>query len=471
MGQEIPTSQFTKHDFSAFREHLRSETETLRQYFRENQFICQHNIGGFEVEAWLVDEDAVPLPINEKFLKALNYSKVVHELSKFNFEINVEPQPLINDALDKFYQELLLTWNRCHEVAGSLDADVMAIGIHPGIIDKELTLEHMSTSQRYRALNEQVMEIRNGLPLTLNIRGKDHLNTVHHNVMLEAATTSFQIHYQIKQQDAVRSYNAAQIISAPLVAVSANSPFLFGCDLWDETRIRLFEQSVDVGMQESKRVTFGHEYVKGSLFSCFEENLEKYAILIPLNDESNSAELPHLRLHNGTIWRWNRPLVGFDREGHIHLRIENRVVPSGPSMIDMVANASLFWGLVHFFASMTEPPEYQIEFPVVRQNFYNAARYGMRSSLHWLDGEQHEVNTLLLDQLLSAAEKGLEQLGISDENRKHYLTVIEQRIRKGQNGAVWQRRWVEKYGKDMKLLSKAYLERQQSGCPVHEWDI
>ncbi|MEJ2094600.1 MAG: glutamate-cysteine ligase family protein [Gammaproteobacteria bacterium] len=471
MGQEIPTSQFTKHDFSAFREHLRSETETLRQYFRENQFICQHNTGGFEVEAWLVDEDAVPLPINEKFLKALNYSKVVHELSKFNFEINVEPQPLKNDALDKFYQELLLTWNRCHEVAGSLDADVMAIGIHPGIIDEELTLEHMSTSQRYRALNEQVMEIRNGLPLTLNIRGKDHLNTVHHNVMLEAATTSFQIHYQIKQQDAVRSYNAAQIISAPLVAVSANSPYLFGCDLWDETRIRLFEQSVDVGMEESKRVTFGHEYVKGSLFSCFEENLEKYAILIPLNDESNSAELPHLRLHNGTIWRWNRPLVGFDREGHIHLRIENRVVPSGPSMIDMVANASLFWGLVHFFASMAEPPEYQIEFPVVRQNFYNAARYGMRSSLHWLDGEQYEVNTLLLDQLLPAAEQGLEQLGISDENRKHYLTVIEQRIRKGQNGAVWQRRWVEKYGKDMKLLSKAYLERQQSGCPVHEWDI
>ncbi len=471
MGQEIPTSKFTKHDFSAFQEYLRSETSILQQYFRDNRFACAHNTGGFEVEAWLVNREAVPVPLNEKFLHTLNHPKVVHELAQFNFEINVEPQVLKNDALDKLHAELSATWERCYQVAGSLDADVMAIGIHPGIVDGELTVQHMSTSQRYRALNEQVLAMRNGVPLTLNIRGKDHLNTVHHDVMLEAATTSLQIHYQVAQDEAVRTYNAAQVISAPLVAASANSPYLFGCDLWDETRIRLFEQSVDVGLEKNKRVTFGHDYVRGSLFSCFEENLNNYAILIPLNSKLNEAELYHLRLHNGTIWRWNRPLVGFDREGNIHLRIENRVVPSGPSIIDMIANAAFYWGLLHYTATMTQPPEQLLEFPIVRQNFYNAARYGLRSSLHWLDGQQYPVDELIQGQLLTAADNGLLKLGIADDSRKKYLSVIEARITSGQNGAVWQRRWVEKYGKDMNQLSKAYLEHQHKGAPVHEWDV
>ena len=471
MGQEIPTSQFSRHDFSAFQEYLRSETGFLQQYFREKRFFCEHNTGGFEVEAWLVNREAVPVPINEKFLSALNHPKVVHELSQFNIEINVEPQLLKNDALKKLHAELLTTWNRCYQVADSMEADIMAIGIHPGIVDEELTVEHMSTSQRYRALNEQVLAIRNGIPLSLNIRGRDHLNTVHHDVMLEAATTSFQIHYQVGQDESVRTYNASQIISAPLVAVSANSPYLFGCDLWDETRIRLFEQSVDVGLEKNKRVTFGHDYVQGSLFSCFEENLHNYAVLIPLNSKGNLEELHHLRLHNGTIWRWNRPLVGFDSDGHIHLRIENRVTPSGPSIMDMIANAAFYWGLLRYTATMTDVPEQRIEFPVIRQNFYNAARYGLRSSLHWLDGQQHAVEELIREQLLAAADMGLQQLGIAESDRKKYISVIEARVTSGQNGAVWQRKWVERHGSDMNQLSKAYLERQHSGAPVHEWDI
>jgi len=472
MGQEIPTSQFDRHDFSTFLGHLRAETELLRQYFREHRFVSEHNTGGFEVEAWLVDQNAIPAPINVKFLQKLNHPKVVHELAQFNIELNVDPQLLQSDALERFHQELETTWASCHEVAESLGGDVMAIGIHPGIVDEELTVEHMSTSQRYRALNEQVLAIRDGIPLTLDIHGKeDHLNTVHHDVMLEAATTSFQIHYQVRQEEAVRTYNASQIISAPLVALSANSPYLFGCDLWDETRIPLFEQSVDVGVERNKRVTLGHDFVKGSLFECFEDNLESYAVLIPINHENETDHFPHLRLHNGTIWRWNRPLIGFDQNNQPHLRIENRVVPAGPSMLDMIANAAFYWGVVHDTARLPEAPEQRIGFATIRNNFYESARYGLNSSIKWYDGKGYQARSLILDQLLPAAEAGLNRLGIDQKSKDRYLNLIERRVDTCRNGAAWQRAWVSKYGKNMKELSKAYREAQRSGLPVHEWDV
>ena len=329
----------------------------------------------------------------------------------------------------------------------------------------------MSKSERYRALNKRVLAIRKGQPLTLHIHGRDHLDTTHYDVMLESATTSFQIHLQVKQDMAVRAFNASQIISAPLVAISANSPFIFGHSLWDESRIPLFQQSVDVGNTGHKRVTFGHEYARESLLCFYMENLNDYPVLIPILFNGEPDDFPHLRFHNGTIWRWNRPLIGFDENRMPHLRIENRVVPSGPTNIDMIANAAFYWGLVYTLTGEPVPPEDKIDFSIVRQNFYNAGRYSLDSSIQWLDGQLHSTRELILNELLPMAEEGLDKLGIDSDEADQYLRVIKERVKSKQNGACWQRLWVEKYGNDMNELSMAYLEHQHSQCPVHEWDI
>lgn len=473
MGQEIPRSYFSADDFEAFDRRLCTETDYLERCFREEQFSCLHNVGGFEIEAWLVNrKTALPRAINEEFLQKFGDPNVVSELALFNVEFNVQPQILKGRALQLLHEDLSGTWQQGRAVAGELNADLMIIGIHPGVKDEELTLKNMSHSKRYDALNRRVLAMRQGQPLKLEIHGREFLDSTHYDVMLEAAATSFQIHLQVRPEKAVRAFNASQIVSAPLVAASANAPYVFGHDLWDESRIPLFEQAVDVGDSQNKRVTFGHDYVEGSLFNCFRENLECYPALLPMCDTDEPVEnMAHLRLHNGTIWRWNRPLIGFDDEGTLHLRIENRVAPAGPTITDMLANAAFYWGLVRTLTDRTQVPEQQLPFPVVRQNFYNAAHYSLGSSLQWLDGELYPVKELILHQLIPMATEGLQELQIDADDCHHYLDIIRERVLRDQNGALWQRKWVAKHGNDMQKLSNAYFQRQNTGIPVHEWDI
>lgn len=471
MGQEISTSKFSRQDFYEFGQKLRKETELLDRHFRENKFCCNHNVGGFEIEAWLVDAQAMPAPINDVFLDKLDNPLVIHELANFNVELNVHPQVLKGNALQRLKDDLEKTWSDCRGIANDINADMMAIGIHPGIRQEELNLGNMSSSPRYKALNEQVLALRSGVPLYLNIYGRELYDTCHYDVMLEAAATSLQVHLQVRQTKAVRVYNAAMIVSAPLLAVSANSPYLFGHDLWDESRIPLFEQSVDDGSKVSKRVTFGHDYLQYSLFECFRENLDKFSILLPLVENRQMEEFAHLRLHNGTIWRWNRPLIGFEEDGQPHLRIENRVLPSGPSLDDMIANAAFYWGMVRHLADLQDPPESSLPFEIAKKNFYSAAFESMACTLKWIDGKTYPVRELVLNVLLPMAEQGLASLEMDEEKTEYYLGIIRERTQRGQNGALWQRAWVKNYGLDMQALSQAYLENQISTKAVHEWEF
>ena len=275
---------------------------------------------------------------------------------QFNVELNVDPQALNDKALSRLHQGLQQTWDDCQRVAAGLHARLVMTGILPSVSQQDLTLANMSELKRYRALNEQVLRLREGKPLMLDIHGREHLNLSHQDVMLESAATSLQLHLKVAVEDAVRYYNAAQIVSAPLVAASGNSPFLFGRQLWDETRIPLFEQSVEVGgfagasRGPVRRVSFGTGYAKESLFECFVENEQHFPVLLPIQFDEPGREMRHLRLHNGTIWRWNRPLVGYDDDGTPHLRIEHRVLPAGPTVIDSIASAAFFYGLVHALA-------------------------------------------------------------------------------------------------------------------------
>ncbi|MEE8388360.1 MAG: hypothetical protein V3R65_07285 [Acidiferrobacterales bacterium] len=474
MGQEIGQDHFHKHDFDAFEAHIDDEMVLLSQWFEQQAFDASRHTGGYEVEAWLIDKEYRPAPINRQFLAKIDSNLVVPELSTFNVEINTTPQELQGRALKKMHNELDQTWSRCRRVAGELGADMLMIGILPTVGVQHLTLDNISVMTRYRALNEQILRLRKGAPIELDINGRESLVISHQNVMLEAASTSFQIHLKVSQEQSVRFFNAALIVSAPMVALTANSPYLFSRDLWDETRIPLFEQAVSVRSPKSHwsdRVTFGSGYVQESLLECFEENRLRFPVLLPETIDGPCEQLGHLLLHNGTVWRWNRPLIGFNADGVPHLRIEHRVVPAGPSVVDAIANAAFFFGLVYSIANEEIPMENGLTFDQVRANFYAAANQGLNARIDWIGGAGQPVQALLREQLLPRARDGLERQDFARDDINFYLGIIERRLDCWCNGAAWQRGWVEQHGSDMQALTTAYAERQRGGAPVHQWEL
>ncbi|MEJ2141089.1 MAG: glutamate--cysteine ligase [Gammaproteobacteria bacterium] len=477
MGEEIDVGQFSEEDYLRFQRKLQEENRLLHQWFSQDKMDDRKPVAGFELEAWLLDENYRPAPLNEAYLQKLASPLASPELASFNFEVNSTPQDLRAHALSTLYSELVQTWKACQQTAQGMGCQSVMVGILPTLQNEDLNLANMSKMTRYRALNREVIRQRRGKPLVFDINGIEHLHVTHRDVMLEAAATSFQIHIQVAPKKAARFYNASIIASGPMVAVSANSPFLFEKNLWDETRIPVFEQAVAVGgyggaaFGPIKRVTFGSGYVRNSLLECFDENVDHYPILLPVDYQDDDERLHHLRLHNGTIWRWNRPLIGFDEHGQAHLRIEHRVVPAGPSLVDTIANAAFYYGIVAALAEEEVAPESKLLFDKARDNFYNAARHGLRANMQWLDGKQYNMRELCLDKLLPMAKQGLDLLGIASDDSNDYLSIIEHRLLQATNGATWQRHFIDKYGKDMTLMLKAYMERQNSGEPVHEWTI
>jgi gamma-glutamyl:cysteine ligase YbdK (ATP-grasp superfamily) len=473
MGQDIEASRFSEADFTEFEERLRKETDLLAAWLADGAIGAASKVGGFELEAWLVGPDMRPAPVVEDFLRILGDPLVVPELATFNAELNGTPQPLSGDALSKLAAELSATWERCTQVAARLDARLAMIGILPTVRPEELDMAYMTPRKRYQAINEQIFDLRHGRPMRLEIQGRDHLVLVREDVMTESAATSFQIHLKVTPEEAHRVYNLSKILSAPMVAVSANSPYLFGCDLWHETRIPLFEQAVSVGSGSilSERVNFGVRYAEQSVMECFRANLVRYPVILPHLMDEPMERLAHLRLHNGTIWRWNRPLIGFDDDGAPHLRIEHRVVPAGPSVTDAIANAALYFGAVQSLLREEEPAEAAIPFLIARANFYTAARDGLAAEIQWLNGRIAPLGQVFESDLLPRARTGLIDLGIDRAEADYWLGVIGDRVTSGQTGAVWQRAFVARHGKDMTALTAAYLERQQSGLPVHQWTL
>ena len=474
MGQEVSTDHYKKHDFRQFEHRLREETELLLSQLAEGALDTEERVVGFELESWLVDKKLRPLPENAEFISRTTEVPVSPELADYNVELNSEPQCLRAGAFRKLHDELDRTWSICRRHAAELGGGICMIGVLPTAREQDLTLAHMSRMTRYRALNQEVLRLREGAPLCLDIVGKEHLRTSYHqDVMLESATTSLQVHLQVPAREAARYFNVSQILAAPLVAAAANSPFLFEKDLWDETRIPLFEQAVDVGGGESahKRVTFGSGYARNCLGEYFTENLERYPVLLPIFLEEPLEMFPHLRLHNGTIWRWNRPLIGFDAVGSPHVRIEHRVMASGPTAADVIANVAFYAGLAHALVGEETPLESEISFDIARRNFYAASKDGLRAKLVWSGGAQIPVQSLLLEVLLPKARHGLEILDFSRDEIDDYLGVIEARVHSKRNGAAWQRAFVAKHGPDFVALTAAYLERQHSGKPVSDWSL
>ncbi len=478
MGQDIQNHAFTEADFREFETRLRSETDLLEQWFAEDAFSSSLRETGFELEAWLIDRrHQAPAPVIDPFLEQLQDPLIVPELARFNLELNSTPQPLSGRVFSRLHAELEQTLAHCQSAATRLNAQVGTIGILPTVRPDHLVSAQMTPRPRYRALNEQILRLRNGQPIRLEIEGERPLYIEQPDVMLESAATSFQIHVKIGVAESARVFNASKLLAAISVAIGANSPYLFGRELWCETRIPLFEQAVSVGDSPLReRVGFGIRYAEHSVMECFRSNITRYPVLLPHLMDEPREQLAHLRLHNGTIWRWNRPLIGFEAgqggQQQPHLRMEHRVVAAGPSSIDNIANAALYCGAVQALINESRPPEQALPFNQARINFYLAARYGLNAEILWCGSQMRmPIHQLIRQQLLPKARRGLRALGIDRDEIDDWLGVIEARARTRRTGAAWQRAWVAKHGADMAALTEAYLAHQATGKPVHEWTL
>lgn len=475
MGQEIDRTRFSEADWLRFTQCLEQETRLLHRFEQERRLSERCCTAGFELEAWLVDRHYCPAPINVDYLAALGDPLVVPELSRFNVELNGTPQRLGGDAFSRLEKELTATWRRCRAAARELDSEFVLIGILPTIREPHLTMANVSALKRYEALNAQILQLRGGRPLAIDIEGREHLRTEHRDVMLEAAATSFQVHLQVPASQALRYYNASLIASAPVVAAGVNSPILFEHLLWEETRIPLFEQAVAAHAADADpadwRVNFGAGYLQSGIAAYFSDNLRRFPVVLPIEQAGAPETFAHLRLHNGTIWRWNRLLLGFDHDGMPHVRIEHRVLPAGPSIPDMLANAAFYIGLATFLATRSPPPEERLAFGEARANFYAAARHGLAARVSWMGAAEVDMRELLLAVLLPMARQGLRQHGIASEDIDRYLRIVETRVTTGRTGAAWQRACLHAHGRDFPRLCARYLEWQQSGAPVHEWEM
>lgn len=471
MGDEIDQRHFEADHFSQFRNRLEEETNQLNTLFMENQFSQRGDILGFELEVCIIDQEGNPSGINRQFLDHLDDPLVVPELAEFNVELNGSPVAFTGRVFSRLLDELSTTWHKCVQNADELGVRLITIGILPTIKPSILNSSHMSDMVRYYALNDRVMALRDGEPLQIDIEGEEQLHMRHGDVMLESAATSFQIHLQCKPERATRDFNAALVVSAPMVALSANSPSLFGKFLWEETRIPLFEQAVQLGSRFLDRVSFGSGYVEESLSEVFLQNHRDHVILLPYVQANSDMNFAHLRFQNGTIWRWNRPLIGFDYDGQPHVRIEHRVVPAGPTCLDCVANIAIFAGMLRHCSDATPAVAEQLSFEKVEENFYEAARRGLNAELHWTNNRKVNVRELLQSELIPAARDALYGVPLPREEVDRFLDIIEKRVESKQTGATWQKQWIETHGRDFVGLTRAYADKQAMEHPVHEWSI
>lgn len=444
---------------------------------------------GAEQELFLVDANSRPAPISPQVIEAINDPHFTTELAKFNMEINLDPLILGADCLRLMESRLDRFLATLRDAAEKFGARVVLAGILPTLRKSDLGLENMTPNPRYYALNQAMTRMRGGA-YEFHIQGLDELIVKHDSLMLEACNASFQVHFQVGAEEFANLYNIAQVVAGPVLASACNSPLLFGRRLWKETRIALFEQSIDTRstghhLRESRpRVTFGNDWVRRSVLELFKEDVARFRTIIGADvgedvfgklQEGITPDLKALRLHNSTVYRWNRACYGMI-DGKPHLRIENRVLPSGPSVLDEIANAALWFGTISCLARDYEDITRVIDFSDAKVNFYAAARQGMSAQFHWLDGEILPASELLSRYMAPMARRGLEISGIDSRDIDRYISVIEQRVGARRSGARWQLqslagmqagRTVEER---VNTLTAALVSSQEDGRPVGEWE-
>jgi CBS domain-containing protein/gamma-glutamyl:cysteine ligase YbdK (ATP-grasp superfamily) len=488
MGEQNISATVDEEQLRNFMKALLDDVVALETMLETDRFESGVRRVGAEQEMFLVDRGLRPASVVTEVLERLTDPRFTTELARFNLEANLTPQVFNSSCLRRIEDELNELIGMARDAARGCGADVLLTGILPTLRRGDLGLDNMTPKPRYLELNRTLRRLRGG-DFHVLIRGIEDFETTHDNVMLESCNTSFQVHFQVSPQEFAKFYNLAQAITGPLLAAAVNSPVLLKHRLWHETRIALFERSVDTrptGRSERgarPRVHFGDGWIRESVLEIFREDIARFRILIANTFDENPRDvlarggipkLSALRMHNGTVYRWNRACYGFDGDT-AHLRIENRVLPSGPTVIDEVANAAFFFGMMANLAEEPKRIEQSMEFEAARTNFFNAARDGLQAQMTWVGGKKSSAQDLLLHELLPRARAGLKFVNVDSDDIDRYIGCLEDRVRSGQTGAQWILSSLHDMGEKgtadirFRTVSTAMLNNQKTGAPVHTW--
>jgi hypothetical protein len=491
MGEEVAAKVFSREDRQRYRQKVRACLDVFARMLAEARFHPELRSFGLEIELNLTDDAGDPAMVNAEALEAIADPDFQTELGQFNVEINVAPRLLGGPVMTELEAGVRDSLNGAEERARTVGAHMMIIGILPTVDEGHLNAESFSASPRYALLNEQIFAAR-GEDLHISIAGPERLSTFADTIAPEAACTSVQLHQQVRPETFASVWNAAQAIAGVQVAIGANSPFFFGRELWRETRIALFEQATDTRPEELKaqgvrpRVWFGERWIT-SIFDLFEENVRYFPALLPVCDDEDPLatldaggvpKLAELRLHNGTVYRWNRPIYDVVRE-QPHLRVENRVLPAGPTVLDTFANAAFYYGLVRVLAEDDRPIWSQMSFSAAEENFHAGARHGIDARVYWPGVGEVPAAELVLRRLLPLAHEGLTRWGVDSADRDRLLGIIERRCVTLRNGASWQsatfhrlyeERLLERHDA-LREMTVRYREHMHANEPVHTWPL
>ncbi|HYH84034.1 MAG TPA: glutamate-cysteine ligase family protein [Pyrinomonadaceae bacterium] len=445
---------------------------------------------GAEQEMFLVDRHMRPASVAQEVLERVADPRLTTEIARFNLEANLTPRMLEGDCLRLLEAEIGEVIKLVREGARERNADVLLAGILPTLRRDDLSLEQITPSPRYYQLNDSIMRMRGG-SMRAHVKGLDEVNVFSDNIMLLSSNTSFQVHLQVGPDEFVPLYNMAQAVTAPVLAAAVNSPIWLGKRLWQETRLALFQHSADsrsIAQRDRNfptRVGFGEAWLRGSVLELFREDIARFRVILTMEADEDPLEvlargdvprLKALSLHNGTVWWWNRPCYGVTG-GRAHLRIENRVIPSGPTVLDEVANAAFFVGLMSALPRVYGEIDKLMSFDDVKTNFFAAARHGLGAQLAWIGGKTMAASDLILGELLPLAREGLRESKIDAADIDLYLGTIEERVRSGQTGARWALQSLAALGTEgtrdsrLRALATEMHARQQTGEPVHRWPI
>ena len=491
MGQQVAARVFSREDRQRYREKVRANLDVFARMLAEARFDPEVRSFGLEIELNLTDDAGDPALVNAAVLEAIANPDFQTELSQFNVEINVAPHLFGGRVLSELESGVRGSLNGGEERARTVGAHMMIIGILPTVEEKHLNAESFSESPRYALLNEQIFAAR-GEDLHISISGIERLSTYADTIAPEAACTSVQLHQQVRPENFAACWNAAQAIAGVQVAIGANSPYFFGRELWRETRIALFEQATDTRPEELKaqgvrpRVWFGERWIT-SIFDLFEENVRYFPALLPVCEDEDPErtldgggvpQLGELRLHNGTVYRWNRPIYDVVR-GQPHLRVENRVLPAGPTVVDTLANAAFYYGLVRVLSEDERPVWSRMSFSAAEENFHAGARDGIDARIYWPGLGEVPVAELVVRKLLPLAYEGLDRWGVDPADRDRLLDIIERRCVTLSNGASWQsavfhqlydERRLERHDA-LREMTVRYREHMHGNEPVHTWPV
>lgn len=481
MGQQLNKDSFTPADHVEFRKRLNSQLEALRPIINKAGFSSGPASFGAELELYIINNQSLPCAKSEYLLRKMDHPLLTEELNQFNLEINLSPVAAKGTPFQNMAEELAPIYKQLKHQASHLGSNIATIGILPTLNSSHLHRDYITDMPRYRALTNELTSLK-GEPFLVDINGEDSLKMTCDEVTLEGANTSFQVHLKVPADRFANLYNAAQLTTPLVLALSGNSPTFLGQRLWNETRIALFKQSIDnripglTKWRQPARVSFGHGWVRKGAFELFAENVALYRPLMPYIFENNPP-FAELCLHHGTVWSWNRAV--FDPGKNQHLRIEYRYLPAGPTTIDMMANAAFAIGLTQALSHETDELLARLPFQYAEYNFYRAAKHGLSTNIIWPQSTQHGLResavTDVIASLLSKAADGLSELAVDSGEINQLMTVIEKRLSTRQTGSQWQLKrlaqYNTKYNKETSIqyMLRDYLDNSENGTEVASW--